>query len=61
MTDKDLMTVKLYSLTEVEKILGVSHRTLLRWVTEDKIKAIKVGSRWKISEDTLRDILGGNK
>lgn len=56
----NLLTTKLYTLTEVEGILGVSHRTLLRWVTEGKIKAVKIGSRWKISEDTLKDILGGN-
>lgn len=53
----DLLTTRLYSLTEVEGILGVSHRTLLRWITDGKIKAVKVGSRWKVSEDTLRTIL----
>ncbi len=53
----DLLTTRLYSLTEVESILGVSHRTLLRWITDGKIKAVKVGSRWKVSEDTLRTIL----
>jgi len=52
-----LLSTKLYTLTEVEGILGVSHRTLLRWVTEGKIKAVKVGSRWKVSEDTLKTIL----
>jgi excisionase family DNA binding protein len=52
-----LLSTRLYTLTEVEKILGVSHRTLLRWVTEGKIEAVKVGSRWKVSEDTLRTIL----
>ncbi len=52
-----LLSTRLYSLTEVEKILGVSHRTLLRWVTEGKIEAVKVGSRWKVSEDTLKRIL----
>lgn len=57
----NLLTTKLYTLTEVEGILGVSHRTLLRWVTEDKIKAVKIGSRWKISEDTLKTILGGEQ
>ena len=52
-----LLSTRLYTLTEVEKILGVSHRTLLRWVTEGKIEAVKVGSRWKVSEDTLKRIL----
>lgn len=54
-----LLTTRLYSLTEVEGILGVSHRTLLRWITDGKLKAVKVGSRWKVSEDTLKAILGG--
>ena len=52
-----ILTTRLYTLTEVEKILGVSHRTLLRWVTEGKIEAVKIGSRWKVSEDTLKRIL----
>ena len=52
-----LLSTRLYTLTEVEKILGVSHRTLLRWVTEGKIEAVKIGSRWKVSEDTLKRIL----
>lgn len=57
----DLLSIKLYTLTEVEQILGVSHRTLLRWVTDNKIKAIKVGGRWKVSEDTLNQILEGKQ
>lgn len=53
----DIFKTKLYTLTECESILGLSHRSLLRWVTEGKIKAVKIGGRWKVSEDTLRDIL----
>lgn len=59
--NNDLLTVRLYKLTEVEKILGVSHRTLQRWVTEGKLEAVKIGSRWKVSEDTLKAILEGKK
>ncbi len=58
--DNDIKNVKLYSLTECESILSVSHRTLLRWIKEGKLKAIKVGSYWKVKEETLRDILEGN-
>lgn len=54
-----LLSIRLYTLTEVEGILGVSHRTLLRWVKDGKIKAVKIGGKWKVSEDTLRDIIGG--
>jgi len=53
----DIFNTKLYTLTECESILGLSHRSLLRWVTEGKIKAVKIGGRWKVSEDTLKDIL----
>lgn len=59
--NNDLLTVRLYKLTEVEKILGVSHRTLQRWVAEGKLEAVKIGSRWKVSEDTLKAILEGKK
>ena len=46
--------LKLYSLTEIESILSVTHRTLQRWVKSGKLPAVKIGNRWKVSEATLR-------
>ena len=47
---KELEPLKLYTLTEIEPILGVSHRTLLQYVKDGKIKVVKIGGKWKICE-----------
>ncbi len=50
--------LKLYSLTEIEPILGVTHRTLLNYVKEGKLKgAKKIGGKWKISEENLKKFI----
>ena len=49
---------KLYTLTEAQEVIGVSHRTMLRYVYEKKLDASKVGGRWKITEEELRRFIG---
>lgn len=53
--------IRLYSLTEIEPILGVSHRTLLDYVKKGKLKCVKVGGKWKISEDNLKAFINGEQ
>lgn len=54
-----LNSIKLYTLTELEPVLGVTHRTLLTYVKEKKLKAVKVGGKWKVTEENLRAFLNG--
>lgn len=56
-----LDNLKVYTLTEIEPILGVTHRTLLNYVKQGKIKAIKLGGKWKITEDNLKKFLNGEE
>lgn len=49
---------KLYTLTEAQNVLGVSHRTMLRYVYDNKLQAKKIGGRWKVSEEELRRFVG---
>lgn len=56
---QSLDTFRLYTLTEVEPILGVSHRTLLDYVKTGKIKAVKIGGKWKVSEENLKAFING--
>jgi excisionase family DNA binding protein len=45
-----------YKLSEVCEILGTSRRTVLRWIYEGKLKAIKLGGGrvWRVRESELR-------
>lgn len=54
----DIKELKLYSLTELEDILGLTHRTLLSYVKNGKLKAVKVGSKWRVSKADLVSFIG---
>ena len=60
MTDRtsDINDLKLYSLTELEEILGLTHRTLLSYVKDGKLKAVKVGSKWRVNRADLVAFIG---
>lgn len=60
MTKKEtLEAIKLYTLTELEDTLGVTHRTLLTYVNTGKLKAVKIGGKWKVSEANLTRFING--
>lgn len=56
---QNLQALKLYTLSEIEPILGVTHRTLLEWVKLGKLECVKVGGKWKITEENLRKFTEG--
>jgi len=57
--EETLQSIKLYTLTELEEVLGVTHRTLLNYVKEGKLKAVKIGGKWKVTEENLRAFING--
>ena len=57
----DLEALKVYPLTEIEPILGVSHRTLLSYVKDGRLRAVKIGGKWKVSGDNLKKFINGDK
>lgn len=54
-----LEDIRLYSLTELEPILGVTHRTLLTYIKTGKLKGVKLGHAWKVTEENLRRFIDG--
>ena len=56
-----LQRLNVYSLTELEPILGVTHRTLLNYVSSGKLKAVKIGGKWKVSEENLKKLINGEE
>lgn len=47
-----------YTPQEITTKLKVNIRTLYRWIREGKLKAIKAGELWRISETELNRLLG---
>ena len=50
---------KMFSLSEVASIIGVTHRTLQSWVKDGKLPAVKVGAKWRVKESDLQRIIDG--
>ena len=49
----------LYTLTELESVLGVTHRTLQSYIKDGRLKGVKIGGKWKVSEDNLKKFING--
>ncbi|QJB58376.1 helix-turn-helix domain-containing protein [Pseudodesulfovibrio sp. zrk46] len=47
----------LFTVREVADILRVHQRTAYRLITGGSIKAIKIGSQWRVPEASLMDFL----
>lgn len=45
--------MKMYKLLELEELLKVSRRTLLRYIYSGKLSATKVGRSWRVSQEEL--------
>lgn len=55
MNELNWMTTK-----EAAKRLGVSYVTMCKLVREQKIKAVKLGRSWAVTEDNLKKFLSGD-
>ena len=56
-----MKTEKLYTLTELETIIGVTHRTLQEYVKLQKIRARKICGKWRVTETDLQAFLTGSQ
>ena len=56
---KELEELNVYTLTEIEPILGVTHRTLLTYIKDGRLKGVKIGGKWKVSGENLRKFING--
>lgn len=49
--------IKLYTLDEVMDFLHTTRRTLYRYIKDGKLKAVKIGGRWKVTDEALKAFL----
>jgi len=52
---------RLYKVPEVARMLNVHRVTILRWICDKKIRAIRIGKLWMIPEEEIRRLLGGKQ
>lgn len=51
---------KIYDLNEAASSLKVSKRTILRYISQKKLKAFKVGNGWRITLSQLDEFIASN-
>ena len=49
-----------YTSDEVAKMLKINRQTILRFIRENKIGAIKICREYRIKQSDLENYLGGN-
>lgn len=49
--------IKVYTLEEIAGLLHITRRTLYTYVKEGKLKAVKIGKYWRVSEKNLNGFL----
>mgnify|MGYP000901328372 CR=1 FL=1 len=52
---------KFYTPEEVAANLKVSRKTVYNWIQVGRLKAVKIGHFWRISESELSRLLKGDK
>lgn len=55
----DAEKFKTFSLKELESILQVSNRTLQSYVKSGRLKATKIGGRWRVTPENLKKFIDG--
>lgn len=49
--------IRVYTLDEVAEALKITRRTLYTYVKEGKLKAVKIGREWRVSDAALQDFI----
>lgn len=52
--------MKLYTLSELSEMLEVTTRTLYTYIKSGRLKAVKVGHTWRVTEENLKAFLNGD-
>lgn len=59
--EKRIEDIKLYTLHDLQPILGVTYRTLQNYIKDGKLKGAKIGGKWRVTEENLRKFLNGEQ
>lgn len=56
--DRTFDTV-LYTVKETAAILGCTPRTIMTYIKEQRIPAVKIAGKWRITKDNLEAFING--
>ncbi len=51
---KQIGDIKLYSVRDLNKALRVNERTLRDWFNRGRLRGVKIGTEWHITEENLK-------
>lgn len=51
---------KVYTLDEIAELLHITKRTLYNYTKSGKLKAVKIGKYWRVTQDNLDAFLNGD-
>lgn len=51
------MNEKMYKLSEVTAALGITRVTIYSYIKAGKVKAVKIGSQWRIPQEEFTRLL----
>ena len=51
--------IKLYDVQEIARIFDMTPQSVRKYFKEGRIKARKVGTRWYVTEEAIREFLMG--
>ncbi|MCF0224934.1 MAG: helix-turn-helix domain-containing protein [Fibrobacter sp.] len=57
--NKPIIKPNMLSSEEVEKVTGLSDKTIAKYLRIGRIKAVKIGTKWQIHPDDLNEFLAG--
>jgi len=56
---KQIGDIKFYDVQEIAKIFDMTPQSIRKFLKEGRIKARKVGTRWYVTEEAVREYLLG--
>lgn len=57
--NKPIIKPNMLSSEDVEKVTGMSDKTIAKYLRIGRIKAVKIGTKWQVHPDDLNDFLAG--
>lgn len=59
-TTEKRLNVVLFDLKEASKALGLTERTIRTYINSNRIRAVKIGRKWMISQEALEAFCRGD-